>query len=119
MLDELVIPGSELWLFSEVSPVYCTAPHTQQLRHQWSLLTCRIAPHMRVQASAFVTGVIQPVQPHARVLCLRQVPIEEREQRLHLAAFNPATDVQNLRVLYKDPALEGGCMSRKQLSQIK
>eukprot|EP00891_Asterochloris_glomerata_P008880 jgi/Astpho2/8880/Aster-05510 len=64
VLDELVIPGSELWLFSEV-------------------------------------------------------PLEEREQRLRLAAFDPATEVQHLKVIYKDPALEGGCMSRKQLSQIK
>ena len=55
----------------------------------------------------------------AAVLRLAQVPLEEREQRLRLAAFDPATDVQNLKVVYQDPALEGGCMSRKQLSQIK
>lgn len=58
-------------------------------------------------------------QATPRVLCPPQVPLEEREQRLRLAAFDPATDVQHLKVIYKDPALEGGCMSRKQLSQIK
>ena len=66
-----------------------------------------------------VVGARCPAKPCAGVLCLPQVPLEEREQRLRLAAFDPATDVQNLKVVYQDPALEGGCMSRKQLSQIK
>ncbi len=37
VLDELVIPGSELWLFSEVSPVVSTSKWLFRFRHKLGL----------------------------------------------------------------------------------